>query len=375
MQSLRIIAGAGAREHIRQHGLNPFDISAIPAAAGGPKGLILQGLDHFLFSHWFGPQHLAERELRGASPLQLIGASIGAWRMAAAASSEPSAALNRLADQYCEAQRYPKGVDRHAISQVCESMVQAVVADLGESMARPQGKELLVWVNRGLSPLHHAQREAARKRGFASAVLANSVNRNHLASYFERWVFHSPGANVAWLGQPFDKIPTRLESLHPLNLRDCLLASGSIPFVLNPVKRIAKALDDNAHQVDYHPGPFWDGGLTDYHLALPYHRLNGIVLYPHFSNTVTPGWLDKFLKLRKAKPEWMNNVVLLCPSEEFVRSLPARKIPDRSDFKRYGLDHDLRISHWKSTIAESKRMAEEFARWAETPDLRKLEKF
>ncbi|HEX4878842.1 MAG TPA: patatin-like phospholipase family protein [Limnobacter sp.] len=371
MSSIRIILGERAKAHIANQGLKPEDICAIPAAAGGPKGLILQGLDHYLFTNWLGPAHLQTRKTKGLLPLQLIGASIGAWRMAAAASSNPAATLKRLAQQYVEAQNYKPGVDRFEISRVCEAMVQTVVADEAQHMVNPTGKELLVWVNKGLTPLHHARQQRARKRGFASAVLANSMGRNRLANYFERWVFQSPGAHTDWLAQPFDRIPTRIEDLDALNIHSALLASGSIPFVLNPVNKIVKAFESQTEHhprldLQHHHGPFWDGGLTDYHLALPYHRLPGLVLYPHFAPTVTPGWLDKFLKLRKAKPEWMSNVILVCPSPEFVASLPARKIPDRSDFKRYKFDHTVRIPLWQQAIAESERMAEDFNRWLHT---------
>ena len=46
------------------------------------------------------------------------------------------------------------------------------------------------------------------------------------------------------------------------------------------------------------------------------------------------------------------------------------KLPDRSDFKRYGQDHQARIRDWTFAIGESERMAEALARWAEKPDLR-----
>ena len=35
--------------HLREHGLRPQDVRAIPAAAGGPKGLVLNPLDRYLF--------------------------------------------------------------------------------------------------------------------------------------------------------------------------------------------------------------------------------------------------------------------------------------------------------------------------------------
>ena len=84
MRSLNIIAGPQARAHLAREGLRPEDISVIPGAAGGPKGLILQGLDQHLFGDWLGPTHLAKRVEQGLSELVLIGASIGGWRMAAA---------------------------------------------------------------------------------------------------------------------------------------------------------------------------------------------------------------------------------------------------------------------------------------------------
>ena len=44
MQALEIHAGARALRHLREHGLRPADVHAIPAAAGGPKGLVLNPL-------------------------------------------------------------------------------------------------------------------------------------------------------------------------------------------------------------------------------------------------------------------------------------------------------------------------------------------
>ena len=73
---------------------------------------------------------------------------------------------------------------------------------------------------------------------------------------------------------------------------DALQASCSIPFVLRPVPAIVGAP----------PGPYWDGGITDYHLHLQYQpsAASPIVLYPHFQKAVVPGWLDKAWKRRHA---------------------------------------------------------------------------
>jgi hypothetical protein len=82
-------------------------------------------------------------------------------------------------------------------------------------------------------------------------------------------------------------------------------------------------------------GTFRDGGLLDYHLDLPYSG-DDIVLYPHFTDRVIPGWFDKTLPWRRACPvERLQNVLLLAPSKEYLARLPYGKLPDRNDFKRF----------------------------------------
>ena len=91
MQALHIHAGPQALAHIRAHGLRPAHIGVVPAAAGGPKGLILGPLDRFLFGQWL-PQ--------SSQPVHLVGASIGAWRMATACLPDTVAAFERLSHDY-----------------------------------------------------------------------------------------------------------------------------------------------------------------------------------------------------------------------------------------------------------------------------------
>ena len=49
MKALQILARPTALKRLRERGLQPSDIHAIPAAAGGPKDLILNPLDRFVF--------------------------------------------------------------------------------------------------------------------------------------------------------------------------------------------------------------------------------------------------------------------------------------------------------------------------------------
>src|ERR1700752_3129947 len=113
MNALELRAGPKALAHIKAHGLRAVDIAAIPAAAGGPKGLILQALDQWLFGEWL-PSAPRERSL--------VGASIGAWRMAAACQRDPTAAFKRLGDLYC-GQRYSAKPTVQEIDAVCSKLL------------------------------------------------------------------------------------------------------------------------------------------------------------------------------------------------------------------------------------------------------------
>ena len=110
MPALRIHAGPAARRHIERHGLSPKDVRLIAGAAGGPKGLILGPLDRFVFGEWL-PQ--------STQPIDLVGASIGAWRMATACLNQSVKAFERLEHDYIH-QHYelPAGQKRVSAEQV-----------------------------------------------------------------------------------------------------------------------------------------------------------------------------------------------------------------------------------------------------------------
>lgn len=218
-RAFTIKLGSRARDHIARHGLKPAAIACVPAAAGGPKGLALLPLDRWLFGHW----------LRSARDLTLIGTSIGAWRMAAAADADPVAALAALERAYIEDQNY------------------------------------------GVKP---GSREVAARM----------------------------------------------------------------------------------------------------HLFYPYQQLDRLTLYPHFTSSVKPGWLDKFLRWRKqviggSGAASLSSMILVAPAAEFVARLPNARLPDRKVSYHYGSDHAARIAAWKRAVAECARFADEVAGWLENPDL------
>ncbi|MEO8100997.1 MAG: patatin-like phospholipase family protein [Betaproteobacteria bacterium] len=359
MQSLIVQAGPRALKHLREHGLRPQDIDIVPGAAGGPKGLGLARLDEHIFADWL-PTGFAQR----TRPIDLIGSSIGAWRFAAVCRGhtpeETRTTLRAFAAAYSE-QKYPRKIDA--------DFVTAYARDLIDNLFKGHETELLshpiyrlnVLVVRGKGIL---QREARGRShaGFAMAALANAVGRPHLRHFLDRTWFHA-GAGDANGGIGFqgnwDKFHTHHVALSPENIGDALIASGSIPLVLRGVTRIAGAP----------AGTYWDGGIIDYHLHLPYPRSTGLVLYPHFTDRIVPGWLDKALPWRKASGAWLDNVILVSPSREYLNRLPLRKLPDRNDFKRFVDDYEGRLKYWRFAMDESERLAEEFRALCESDKL------
>ena len=341
-------AGPRALRHLLDRGLAPGDIGCVPAAAGGPKGLALLPLDRLLLQHGWLPEDC---------DVELIGASVGAWRMAALAQNDPLDALDRVQRAYVHGQCYSARPTPPEVSTVCRRIAAAARGD-GDLGLRP-GVRLSIVTSRARGPLHGRESKLA----FARAVLSNAVARSRLAVYLERVVFQAGSGPSVFDGDAFDDFGLVHVGLDSLNAEDALLASGTIPTLASPVRDIAGAP----------PGIYWDGALVDYHLLLPYQRLRPaerIVLYPHFNDFLTPGWLDKHLPWRRsprAHP-WLDDMLLVSPSPAFLATLPNGKLPDRQDFYRYGPDHAGRIRAWETAIAECGRFAEAVLGWMERPD-------
>ena len=354
--NLIIRAGPRAAAHIRAHGLRPRDVGVIPGAAGGPKALGIIGLDQALFADWLRRDDAAAPRVR-----HLVGASIGAWRFASATRNDPAQALRAFGAAYTR-QRYPRNPGKDLISQSARVMMQELFGgNEAEVLGNPHYR-LSVLAVRGLGMLQRESR-AGTAAGFAAAAVANAVGRRHLRHFVARTVFHDPRESAAFLAglgegdgaKPFDAFDTTLVPLSPENLERALVASASIPLVLEGVAGIPGAP----------PGTYWDGGIIDYHLHLPYHRSEGLVLYPHFIDRIIPGWLDKVLPWRTARGAWLDNVVLVAPSPDYLAGLPYGKLPDRKDFRRFEGDDAAREAYWMKAMGESERLGEEFLRLVE----------
>jgi hypothetical protein len=97
------------------------------------------------------------------------------------------------------------------------------------------------------------------------------------------------------------------------------------------------------------------------------------VLYPHFQRAVVPGWLDKGLKWRHRATPFLDRTIVLAPDPDWVKRLPNGKLPDRTDFARYGIDLRARMDAWARAASASAQLADEFAAWLERPDPARLE--
>ncbi|MGM0433264.1 MAG: patatin-like phospholipase family protein [Pseudomonadota bacterium] len=333
---LSIHAGDRALARIRERGLRPEDVGTIPGAAGGPKALGLLGLDRVLFGDWL------ERAPRERA---LIGSSIGSWRFACACTPEPVAALERLAELYTT-QRFPRGITPAQVSEQCREMLQALLGGHENAILEQQRYRLNVIVARSKG-LAASDRRLLLMAGLAPVVMANAIHRPWIRLGFERIVMHDEGAEPPLAA--FSDFPGRCEGLNPGNLQAALLASASIPFVMNAVPAIPGVAG----------GAFRDGGLTDYHLDLPYAG-DDLVLYPHFTQRIVPGWFDKSLPWRNGDPERLRNLVLIAPTQAYLDQLPDGRLPDRRDFPAYRDDDETREAHWRQAMAESQRLGDYF---------------
>ncbi|MBH9553153.1 patatin-like phospholipase family protein [Inhella gelatinilytica] len=347
--ALQVFAGPAARARLAERGLQAADVGLIPAAAGGPKGLVLNALDRHLFGRFLAESH---------QPVHLVGASIGAWRMAAAASAhgaeEVAAAFERLAEAYV-AQRYDPepGQRRLPAAAVTARFQHTLQQQFGGAEARlvahPRWRLHLV-TSRGLGVLARESRWRT-PLGYLAAFAANAAHRPWMGRWLERVVFSDPRSP---LPLPLSDYRSRVLPLTERNLLPALLASCSIPFYLRAQSEIPGAP----------PGAYWDGGITDYHLHWDYRSLAGqsspLVLYPHFQRAVVPGWLDKTLRHRHRASAFLSQTVVVAPHPAWVARLPGGKLPDRADFATLSVSE--RQGRWRQVVAESERLAAEFER-------------
>lgn len=337
--NLLFLAGCRAYERIRESGLSPEDVKMVVGASGAAKWLVLHGLESALFGSWFSGR---------IEPLHLYGTSIGSWKSAAAAQKDPKAAFDRLAQAYIH-QRY---TGRITADQVARQTSRIMGEFLGpgvpaEVLSHPYCRVSLSAVR--CSGLLASDSPRVEMAGLAIGWLVNRISRNLFKKLCQPTLFFHPKELPPFAGTgefSGGSVPLSAE-----NFRQALLASGSIPCVMKSVRRLPGAP----------AGSYRDGGLFHYHPAFDFLAgTEGIVLYPHFYDQATLGWLDKNRPGRIADGNMLADTLMLSPSPEFLDSIPFGRIPDRKDFERLAGRDDERIDFWETVVSMSSRLGEEF---------------
>ena len=333
--ALSLRAGPDALRIIRERGLRAEDVDVVPGASGGAKWLVLAGLDRFLFGEFFRAPR--------TRPLHLIGSSIGSWRMAAFAQRDPVAALERAHRAYIYDQQYSPKPSAREVTEVGLRVLDVLLGDTGvEDILGNSARHLHIITTEGRG-LAASDRRILLAASMAVAAAGNLLSRRTLSLQLRRFIFHTAGDKSPFTGlEDFETIHVPLTRE---NIRPALLASASIPLVLEGVA------------VPGTGGVHWDGGVLDYHLDMHFGAGEGLVLYPHFYSHVVPGWFDKSLSWRRARVDNFRRALIIAPSDDFVAALPGGRIPDRKDF--YAFDDKERITRWQHAIDASQRLGDE----------------
>ncbi|MBW1896448.1 MAG: patatin-like phospholipase family protein [Deltaproteobacteria bacterium] len=348
-QNLLILAGKSAYNHIRERGLSPSDITVVMGASGAAKWLVLYGLDSAIFSHWFKGRK---------QPLYLFGTSIGAWKFAAAAQGDPVGALDRLREAYTH-QTYKGRVTPAKVSEESLRIIDLLLppGSIEQILSHPYLRISFSAVRcKGLMGKKHHMTLSV---GMLSAFALNVLSRKLQKLYFERTVFHDSRNTSTVLDMTdftLNRVQLTLENFH-----EALLATGSIPLIMEGIENIEGAPK----------GMYRDGGILDYHPAFPLRpKTKGLILYPHFYPHLTLGWFDKRFPKRRAKADVLDQTVILAPSPEFVSRLPFGRIPDRKDFVRLAGKDEERIQAWEKAASMSLGLGEAFLEAVETGRIR-----
>jgi hypothetical protein len=336
LDSISIRAGSKAFDIIRDEGLDLSRVKVLAGASGSAKFLVLTGIDRMLVSLF------KDR----TDPLYLIGTSIGAFRMAAFCQPDPLAAIATLEQAYI-AQQYTTQPSPQEVTRQTRRILDAYIDDHEIDAMLHHPFMRICFLADKCKGLLKQELLFSQWTGLLLAAGVNLLSRNGLGYFLERGLFSGHGSCPPFAAM--DQFPLNRYDLTPENFKSALLSSGSIPVAMEGVS-----------DIDGAPVVFRDGGILDYHLDIPFlPDSDNLVLYPHFYETITPGWFDKALHRRPSNKN-MENVVLVAPSPLFVETLPFKKIPDRKDFMTFKRKDGERKDYWRTVVERNKQMGEDF---------------
>lgn len=329
---LIVRAGPIAARRLREEGFHADLFTTLVGASGGPKWLVLRALDGFLADRLIAPR---------ARPIDAVGSSIGSFRHTCLGQNDPKAALARFAESYVEQSYASRRPGPDAITRESRRIVDELLGEKGaeEVAGNEVFRSHLIAARLRAGP--GIDRGFALKLRLALAAGANAFSRRTLGRFFERGVFGPARSPIR-----FTDHPTLARTLDAASVPEALMASGSIPGLMAGVARVGEA-----------EGMWFDGGILDYHFDFGFGRGEGLVLFPHFFDRITPGWFDKPLRWRRPAAAALDDVVMIAPRDEFVAALPGAHVPDRGDF--VALATDDRIRQWRAVLARAEALADE----------------
>jgi len=338
-QNIEIRAGENVYQRIMDGGFSLDSVNTFYAPASGPRFLVTSGFDIPLIAH---------KALGTKRIVWLIGASSGAWRMAAWQQPQPLLAYQRLIDSYTETPHTRQDTPLTTLASI-RNVLDAFVDDDAISFALKGNNVRLAIITARARGVLAFENHPLQKLLLFTSFLANAYKREWLHKFFERVVFHS-GVRPPPVCLRGD-YKGSFVALNEENFKPALLASGAIPLVVPAQRNIYGGQS----------GAYLDGGLTDYHIAQNYAvNEEDVVLFPSHQKRIIPTWMDKRLKSRKPLKEHTANLLLVYPSIEFILRLPGGKVPDRDDFKHYINDNSTRIKRWKEAARLSRHLGEDF---------------
>lgn len=342
---VRVKAGKKAFSLIRENGFDFNKVKAYVGPAVGPRWLIATGFDLTLM----------EKGLLGnAYPALLTGASAGAFRLAAWLQPEPDRSYRKLISAYINADYNHKDSPRKLLGEM-EKIVNSYLETDALPFALAHKRYRLAIVTARARNLAASETSWVQKLGVGLAFTCNAVSSSLLRLFYEQVVFYySPIPPKFCLTKEFRG---RTVPLNTANFKSAVLASGTIPLVIGGVKNIYGAPT----------GIYRDGGLFQYHFNQLYPAGGGdLILFFHHQAALIPGWLDKKLKYRRVPGPYLENAVMVFPTEEFVSRLPEGKVPDRDDLTELMDKPDVRKKRWRKAVELAAGLGEQFVELVES---------
>jgi hypothetical protein len=351
MSQIRIKAGKNIYQIIKDGGFNFDSVSTYFGPAVGPRWLIASGFDLTLLKDGF---------LGRSKPVQLVGASAGAFRFAAWLQPQAVESYQKLLEAYINVTYKKQDTPATSLEEIT-NIINAYLEDDALPFALANKKYRLVIITARACGLVAFKNTGLQKLGLTTCFVFNYFSRENIYKFAQRVVFYNASKPPAFcLRSQFRGIYVQLNEI---NFKYAVLASGAIPLVIDGVNDIYGAPR----------GVYRDGGLIDYHLTHQFAaKENEIVLFFHHQERIIPGWLDKNITRRVPEAETLSNVLMVLPSQSFIENLPGGKAPDRTDLVTFINDQETRIKNWHKAVELSAPLGEEFLELVASGKIREI---